>query len=296
MKKLFRILILLVVSLFFLSACGGTPEISTATMIAGTPTPALSTESLQVAILDVVSSNNVWAIFDQSGSTYWNQLVQANDYPTLYSLTLVGDNLIPVVAAEQPSEFSKEGDFYVASIILKNNLVWSNNDPVTAHDVAFTINTALKFHLGFNWQSFYDGAILDHVDALDDITLKYYFSQQPGLAKWKYGTLLGVIVNRNFWEPKIASAVELLDDGTDATLRANAASALEKIPVSGEPVFGIYQMNSWQTGTPYVNTTNPNSFFSHLVVDQFQDGTYEESKSESGYDWKFGNVSGTTSN
>ena len=287
---------MLFAAVFFLNACGGGTGVPTSTVgIGSTPTtPAGLTDSLQVATLDGVSSNNVWAIFDQSGSTYWNQLVQANDYPTLYSLTLVGDNLIPVVASEQPSEFSKEGDFYVASLILKNNLVWSNNYPVTAHDVAFTINTVLKFHLGFNWQSFYDATILDHVDALDDVTLKYYFTQQPGPAKWKYGALLGVIVNRNFWEPKIAPALELLGDGTDATVRANAVFALEKISVSGEPVFGIFQMSNWQPGVSYVNTSNQNSFFSHLVVTQFTDSTYEESKSENGYDWKFGNIGGTS--
>jgi len=293
MKKLCELWIVLFAAAFFLNACGGASGTPISTVsVGGTPTPAGFKDSLQVATLDGVSSNNVWAIFDQAASTYWNQLVQANDYPTLYSLTLLGDNLIPVVASGQPSEFSKEGDFYVASIVLKNNLVWNDKYPVTAHDVAFTINTVLKFHLGFNWQSYYDPSLLDHVDALDDVTLKYYFTQQPGLAKWKYGALLGVIVSRNFWEPRIAPALELLGDGTDAAARADAVSALEKISVSGEPVFGIYQMSDWQPGVSYVNAANPNSFFSHLVVTQFIDGTYEESKSENNYDWKFGSIGG----
>jgi len=244
-------------------------------------------------MLDEITSNNVWAILDQGGSTYWNQLVQANNYPALYALTSVGDNLIPVAASGQPSEFTKEGDFFIATIVLKNNLLWSDNYPVTAYDVSFTINTVLKFRLGFNWQSYYDASILDHAEALDNVTLKYFFTQQPGLAKWKYGALLGVIVNRNFWEPKIAQALELLGDGTDATARSTAVDTLEKLSVSGEPVFGIYQMNNWQPGVSYVNTANPNSFYSHLVVTQYTDGSYEESKPANGYDWKFGDITGT---
>jgi ABC-type transport system substrate-binding protein len=297
MKKLCKLGIVLFAAVFFLTSCGGASGVPTSTVnTAGNPTPAGLRDSLQVATLDGVTSNNVWAIFDQGGSTYWNQLVQANDYPTLYSLTLVGDNLIPVAASGQPSDFAKEGDFYVASVVLKNNLVWSDNYPVTARDVAFTVNTVLKFHLGFNWQSSYDASILDHVEALDNVTVKYYFTQQPGLAKWKYGALLGVIVSRNFWEPKIAQAVGLLGDGTDVAARANAVADLEKLNVSGEPVFGIYQMSNWQPGVSYVNTTNLNSFYSHLVVTQFSDGTYEESKTENGYDWKFGDISGTSAN
>jgi ABC-type transport system substrate-binding protein len=294
MKKLCKLWIVLFSAVFFLNACGGATVVPTSTVgIVANPTPAGLRDSLLVATLDSVTSDNVWAIFDQGGSTYWNQLVQANDYPTLYSLTLVGDNLIPVVASGQPSNFTKEGDFYVASIVLKNNLVWSDNYPVTANDVAFTVNTALKFHLGFNWEAFYDASILDHVDALDNVTLQYFFTQQPGPAKWKYGALLGPIVSRNFWEPRIAQAVELLGDGTDAAARAAAVADLEKLNVSDEPVFGIYQMNNWQPGISYVNAINLNSFYSHLVVTQFSDGTYEESKTENGYDWKLGDISGT---
>jgi ABC-type transport system substrate-binding protein len=294
MKKLRNLWFILFVAVFLLTACGAGTGGPTSTVSTGSsPTPAGLSESIQVGMLDGITSNNVWAIFDQGGSTYWNQLVQANNYPALYALTSVGDNLIPVAASGQPSEFTKEGDFYIATIVLKNNLLWSDNYPVTAYDVAFTINTVLKFRLGFNWQSYYDTNILDHVEALDNVTLKYFFTQQPGMAKWKYGALLGVIVSRNFWEPKIAQALELLGDGTDSTARTTAVDTLEKLPVSGEPVFGIYQMNNWQPGVSYVNTANPNSFYSHLVVTQYTDGSYEESKPENGYDWKFGNISGT---
>jgi ABC-type transport system substrate-binding protein len=294
MKKLRNLWFVLFTAVFLLNACGGGTGGPTSTVsISSSPTPAGLRDSVQVGMLDEITSNNVWAILDQGGSTYWNQLVQANNYPALYALTSVGDNLIPVAASGQPSEFTKEGDFYIATIVLKNNLLWSDNYPVTAYDVSFTINTVLKFRLGFNWQSYYDASILDHAEALDNVTLKYFFTQQPGFAKWKYGALLGIIVSRNFWAPKIAQALELLGDGTDATARSTAVSALEKLSVSGEPVFGIYQMNNWQPGVSYVNTANPNSFYSHLVVIQYTDGSYEESKPENGYDWKFENISGT---
>lgn len=294
MKKLRHLWFVLIAAAFLLNACGaGTGNPTSTAGIISSPTPAASSDSIQVGMLDGITSNNVWAIFDQAGSTYWNQLVQVNNYPALYALTSIGDNLIPVVASGQPSGFTNEGDFYVASVVLKDNLSWSDNSPVTANDVAFTINTVLKFHLGLNWQSYYDGAILDHVEALDNLTVKYFFTQQPGPAKWKYGALLGVIVSQNFWGPRLTQALELLGDGTDPVARVAAISLLENLSYSGEPVFGIYQMNTWQPGGAYVNTANPNSFFSNLVVTQYTDGSYVESKPAYGYEWKFGDITGT---
>lgn len=295
MKNLCRLFSLLIVMIFFLSACeGGTGSPTSTVGIVGTSTPAGLTEDLQVGMLSDLTSNNVWSIFDQGGSTYSNQLVLANDYPTLYALTPVGDNLIPVLAADQPSEFTQEGTFYVSTVTLKNNLVWSDNTPITAYDVAFTIDTVQKFHLGFNWQLYYDSSILDHVAALDNGTVKFFFKQQPGLAKWKYGTLLGVIVNKNYWEPKMTSALLTLGDGTVEMAVDNARIALEKLSGNGEPVFGIYKRNDWQPGSSAVKVTNPESFFSHLVVTQFSDGTYAEAKSDGSYQWKSGVTSGTS--
>ncbi len=193
-----------------------------------------------------------------------------------------------------PTSFSRDHGFYVSWITLRTDLVWSDNSPLTAYDAAFTINTVLKFRLGFNWQAYYDPSILDHVEALDNFTLKFYYNEQPGLAEWRYGALLGIFVNKNYWEPKIAPAVELLGDGTDETARSEAVVALENLPADGEPVFGIYQMNRWQREQYYENVANPNSYFSNLVVTQYSDGTYEESKPDISYTWNYGSMSGTS--
>jgi ABC-type transport system substrate-binding protein len=273
-----------------LSACtnsSGTPADS-GPGVAGTPTPGKRMETVRIGTLDSVSTVNVWSIFSQSGSTFWNQLALANSYPTLFSLTPIGDSLIPVLAKDLPTDFRQEGNFYISYVYLRDNLVWSDRFPVTAADVAFTINTVLKFQLGFNWGVYYDSTILDHVEAFDPHTVKFFFKEQPGLAKWKYGALQGVIVSQHYWEPLIAPALALLGEGMDEASRSNAIATLETLPVQNEPVFGIYQAGIWASGSTLEIDSNPNAFFSGLLVTQYSNGIYEEVKSDGSFDWKTG--------
>ncbi|NOY98028.1 MAG: ABC transporter substrate-binding protein [Chloroflexi bacterium] len=213
-----KIVFILFAGSFLLTACGTqspapvTPPAATETPTK-TPTAApadLVRPLLRYAILSDVTTANVWALFDETGASYENYAVQGAYWPRLYGLSEQRYELTPVIADGFPSEFVQEGKFVTATVSLLPGLTWSDGGDLTAADVAFTVNTALTFRLGLNWRDYYNPDFLDHVEALDAQTVKYYFRQTPGLAAWQYGALLGVIVSETYWEAKIAGAAALL--------------------------------------------------------------------------------------
>lgn len=169
---------------------------------------------LRIAILGETTTTNVWALFGEAGASYWNAATQASYWPTLYRLTPPSLDFQPATAQGEPSPVTCDTTTCTATVTLQSNLTWTDDTPLTAVDVAFTVNTALQFRLGLNWQEYYNPDVLDHVEALDRITVKYYFKSMPTVADWQYGALQGPIVNQAYWQPRIVNAIGLLPDET----------------------------------------------------------------------------------
>jgi len=209
-------------AVFLLVACTATtPEPLPTPVPANTPTPAPTSTALpqrapllRVAILGEATTTNVWAIFDEQGTSYWNHATQADYWPRLYRLAQPSLRLEPVTAQGAPPSPDCDSATCTATITLRPNLIWTDGSPFTAGDVAFTANTALQFRLGLNWRQAYNPDVLDHVEALDETTVKYYFKSTPKVADWGYGVLQGPIVNQAYWEPRIINALDLLPEDT----------------------------------------------------------------------------------
>jgi ABC-type transport system substrate-binding protein len=286
---------MLLLSLFICSACSesSAPTPTPVIMNGNTPAPVTSSTTLRVALLDDISSANVWFIFDKAGGSYWNHAVEGGSWPTLFGLSEQRFDLIPNAARDIPGGFTQENGFFTNTISLKENLKWSDGSPVTSADVVFTINTVLKFNLGMNWKNYYDPAFLDHAESIDLLTVKFYFSRLPGLAKWQYGLMQGYFVNKTFWEPKVTPLVESLGDGSDESLRLAAIQTLETLDASGEPLFGAYVLNQWQVGSSISYLPNSNNFFTGIIVEEYASGAYREFRDEGGYEWSaYGNTTG----
>jgi ABC-type transport system substrate-binding protein len=173
---------------------------------------------LRVALLDDVSSTNVWALFDEAGANYWNAATQAGYWPVLYHLAPPSLHLQPATAKGAPPPVVCDDFTCTATVTLRPGLTWTDGSAFSAADVVFTINTALQFHLGLNWRQFYNPNVLDHAEALDAFTVKVYFKSHPTAADWQYGVLQGPIVNRAYWQSQIVGALNLLPD--ESLLRA----------------------------------------------------------------------------
>jgi peptide/nickel transport system substrate-binding protein len=193
-----------------LAACssqGATPRAALATP---KPSPPSHAPEIRFALVGSVTACNVWALFDASGYSYNNYAVRQGYWPRLYSLAITDHAFQPEAASDMPGTVRQEGAFNTATVLVRGDLRWDDGSPLTAEDVAFTVNTVLQFQLGFDWQDYYNPRWLDHVEALQPGTIKFFFKQQPNAGVWQYGALQGPIVEKKYWAPKVAKAADLL--------------------------------------------------------------------------------------
>lgn len=196
--------------LALLVSCGpGTAPASTSVTAPG-PTSIPHAPEIRFGLIGGVRNANVWALFDSAGYSYNDYAIRSDYWPRLYRLSIPDRQFIPLATSAAPSSFQQEGSFYTATVPLRTDLVWTDGTSFTADDVAFTANTVLSFQLGFDWHDAYNSAWLDHVDAVDAHTVKYYFKRQPNVGVWQYGVLQAPIVQKAFWTPGVMEAAASL--------------------------------------------------------------------------------------
>jgi peptide/nickel transport system substrate-binding protein len=197
-------------SLLALASCAGpapAPVTPTASPASAAPSHA---PEIRFALVGQPTDINVWALFDEHGASYVNHALHSDEYPRLYRLSVPERKFEPYTADGMPSNVTQEGAFYVATARLKPGLKWSDGSPLSAQDAAFTINTALAFHLSLDWLSAYNPELLDHIEALDDLTVKFFFKAPFNVGDWQYGALQGPIVNQAYWSSKVSETSALL--------------------------------------------------------------------------------------
>ncbi len=212
---------------FLLTACLSSARASSSTppptslpfrvTVTSTPLPQRA-RLLRIATLGDVTTTNVWALFERMN--YWDYATQAAYWPRLYDLsplsldpsTRSGQRLEPAAAISAPPAPVCDSATCSATLTLRPNLRWSDGSPLTAEDVAFTVNTALQFRLGGDWRNAYDPEVLDYAEALSPTSVRFYFKRQPSVAEWQYGVLQGPLVNQAYWQPRIVEALGLLPE------------------------------------------------------------------------------------
>ncbi len=217
---------ILLVPLFFLVACTSQPAVPTSFVASplppeqsvlpnqAEPTAAFD-RPLRYGVTAPINPLNPWELLAMDAS-YENYILQSEAYPRLYDFAPQDGALIPRLAAGQPSPFLQEGNFFTATVALRPDLRWDDGSPLTAADIAFSVNTALAFRLGAERGTGSFPSALLRVDALDSQNLKYYFSASPNAGEWQYGVLNVFFVNKSYWESKITAAKALLpEDGSE---------------------------------------------------------------------------------
>ena len=144
----------------------------------------------RIGIAEDLATTNYWAFLGPDG-TVWNGYVLGGGKPALYGYSAQRFDWIPSLAADFPSPLAEEevgGEtFWTTELQLKQGVMWSDGNEVTAEDFAFTAHTASEMELTGNWPSIVDPEYFDHAEAIDSYKLKIYFKQKPGLARWQFG-------------------------------------------------------------------------------------------------------------
>lgn len=237
----------------------------------------------RVAVLSDMTTMNFWSAFGPVNSSFWNYAVSATYNPSPYSITNHRWDYVPAIANDYATPLEEEGDFWVSTVPFRDDVLWSDGNPLTAEDWAFTADVALKLSLQGNWAS-YDPAYLDHIEAVDDYTAKVYYHTKPGLAIHQFGVLLNPIVSKAFWEPKVTPLLDRFateSEGLDAesdeyvTLLTEIVQELEILDPTAEPVAGAWIYSQWEGGAYVENVINADYYANMTTVTEFTSGGYK---------------------
>jgi ABC-type transport system substrate-binding protein len=236
-----------------------------------------------VGVFEDVTSANFFAA-NGPDNTVWNSYMLPQRL-AMFGLSEVFFTFVPAIAAvAQPDPLVQEGDMWVTNVPMRQDITWSDGEPFTAEDVAFTANAVIELGLiSGNWSTWYDGDFLDHVEAADDYTVRYVYHTKPGLARHEYGTLQAPILAEHYWAPIVEASLEPVralgeNPSEDELLTAQQAAQDElfaHVP-DGEPLAGAFVFSRWEPGAFFDNEANQNFYASGDTVQLFENGAYQD--------------------
>jgi peptide/nickel transport system substrate-binding protein len=209
-----------------------------------------------LGIFEDVTTTNQWAFNEATEGTVWNGYFLSPTTAGMYTISYPGIEFVPDLADGELAPATQDGDSWVGEITLRSGLLWSDGEPFTAEDVAFTWHTVKDTALQASWLDYTDYAPdngpITEVEAVDDTTVRVTFNAQPGLAIWGPGT--GItnmpIQPAHFWQPVVEEA--LASDDPATTLMA--ADGIEA------PAIGSTVAAELQEGSFAAATSNPNYY------------------------------------
>ena len=260
-----------------------TREVEKTVVVTPTPTPkgAYVERPYRLGIFEDLTTTNFWSAYGPD-ATVWNFYVLSNFVPSLFGYSDQRFDWIPSLAADFPTPLEKEGDLWVSTVKMREGATWSDGEPITAEDVAFTANTALELKLTDNWEAAYDPEYLDHVEAVDKYTVKFYFKKKPGLSRWQFGAAMGPILPKHYWESVVQDAKKALEgvDPKDEEAYNKALEDARKTLYSyvpeGQPSGGGFVFSKWEKGAFAEMTRNDNWAFKGQHIVEYKNGAYYE--------------------
>jgi peptide/nickel transport system substrate-binding protein len=150
----------------------------------------------RVGLLAGVTTTNYWEYMGTE-PTAWNAYVLGPTKAALFAIDPATNTLVPELAAEAADPIWDSNGWRV-HLELSDDLSWSDGNPVTAGDVAYTFDTVRRLHLGGGWADSYPEAIEDIV-SVTDTELRVEFTSRPSLGLWPYGVGLAPIMPAHVW-------------------------------------------------------------------------------------------------
>ena len=242
----------------------------------------------KIGISEDLTTTNYWAYLGPDG-TIWNLYVLGGTKPSLYTYTSQRFDWVPSLASDFPTALQEEAvdgqTLWTTEVPLKQGVMWSDGEEVTAEDFAFTANTAFELQLTGNWPGIVDPEYFHHAEALDPYRLKIYFQKKPGLARWQFGLAFMPIFSRAYWEPVVAEAKQA------GELTEQQKVLYAHVP-EGEPTGGSFDFEKWERGAFAEKSRNDDYYFRGAISTQYSNGAYFESKPGTYEFTAFGDPSG----
>ncbi len=225
-----------------------------------------------VAIFSDPTTDNPWAALDTENDV-WTNYVNP-DMGALYTYQPPTYTVVPLLAADpSPPPVEADGDNWSVTVNLRDDVTWSDGEPMDANDVVFTVETIQKYNgLGGNFPSTWPlateaveddpateedetaaaGNGIISAEAIDDLTVKITFNFEAGLAVWPFSVGVASVFPEHVWGP-IVDANDTFE-GMYSTSGLGTANATGFVSAEREP--GAFWRNErienfWDAGSQY---------------------------------------------
>ncbi len=246
----------------------------------------------RIGLLGAPATFNYWRYLGEDISR-WTGYVIGDEAPSLYDYPDLrsGQRLdfVPALAVDLPPQAEQRVEFWVIPVKIIDTAAWSDGEPITAHDMVFTIQTVFDLQLGGRWADYYPGDSLAAVEAKDDHTLEFYFYDQPGLSQWQFAVAMGPILPQHYWEEYVNVArtqIEGVDPpetcAGDLDLAqvsacqayASARQTLYEVEPVSPPSGGAYTTAGNTSDSTLRRVANPNYYLAGVKINEYGDGTW----------------------
>lgn len=194
----------------------------------------------------------------------WTSRVLGWFYESLYTREPITHEIVPWIAKTMPRFEGKS-----ATVTLRKGPQWDDGEPITAHDVVFTLKTIHEFKLPNQMPSIDPIAVkavegkeeLD-VEALDDQTIRFGLKEEC-TPLFLEDTLLSFFVQKSRWEPIVAKARKAEQQAGGGKEAGGAAVALKQLlehQVTKPETSGPFAFEQWERGSFVLIKKNPRYF------------------------------------
>ena len=128
-----------------------------------------------LGIFEDVTTDNQWAFNEATEGTVWNGYFLSPTTAGMYTISYPGIEFVPDLADGELQPAVQDGDSWVGEITLRSGLMWSDGEPLTAEDVAFTWQTVTDIEprrAGSTTPTAPDDGPITAVEAVDDTTVR----------------------------------------------------------------------------------------------------------------------------
>ncbi|MGD9148517.1 MAG: ABC transporter substrate-binding protein, partial [Anaerolineae bacterium] len=263
----------------------------------------------RIGLWDAPSTTNYWSYLGPD-ALVTNSYVLGGSAPSLYGLADVTFQFVPYLARDLIEPVDNGDGTWTITVPIVDGALWSDGQPITCHDLAFTFNTCKDLKLTINWPTQCKPNELEAtVECPDDYNVRFTFlNQAPSLGTWQAGLALAPILPEHFWADAVADAYAFIEgleeptvempEGVDCRLEElseeertacqpylaawdpyneafeNARRTLYGADGIGAPSGGGYVTDKLDPGAFVQRTANEQYYFKGAEIVEYEDGTW----------------------